>query len=140
MDRWRGPDARRQTVYVADDDPDFRIAVGDVLAEEGFDPVLFSSAQTLLSSLDDGIPALIVTDVVMPGLSGAQLLGALRGNDRWRGIPVVVMTGTNDTALPIRLEAPIVYKPDTDELLRVVHTVLRGATGDHPGDVSAPSD
>jgi CheY-like chemotaxis protein len=134
MQKWRGPDARRQTVFVAEDDTDFRIALGDVLAQDGFDPVLFSSAQTLLSSLQDDVPALIVTDVVMPGLSGGELLGALRGNDRWRGIPVVVMTGSNDTALPIRLDAPVVYKPDTDELLRVVHTVLCGPAGDQPAE------
>jgi FixJ family two-component response regulator len=129
MHDWSESDAERQTVFVAEDDPDFRVALGDVLAEDGFDPVLFSSAQTLLSSLDDSVPALIVTDVVMPGLSGGQLLGALRENDRWRGIPVVVMTGSNDTALPVRLDVPVVYKPDTDELLRVVHTVLRGQAG-----------
>jgi FixJ family two-component response regulator len=129
MQKWRGSDAGRQTVFVAEDDPDFRIALGEVLAEDGFDTVLFSSAQTLLSSLDDSVPALIVTDVVMPGLSGGQLLGALRENDRWRSIPVVVMTGSNDTALPFRLDAPVVYKPDTDELLRVVHTVLRSPAG-----------
>ena len=134
MQNWRGSDAGRQTVFIAEDDPDFRIALGDVLAEDGFDPVLFSSAQTLLSSLDDGVPALIVTDIVMPGLSGGQLLGALRRDDRWRGIPFVVMTGNNDTALPVRLDAPVVYKPDTDELLRVVHTVLRGPIGDQASE------
>jgi FixJ family two-component response regulator len=132
MQGWRRADPRPQRVFVAEDDPDFRIALGELLSQDGFHPVLFSSAQTLLNSLDDGVPALIVTDVVMPGLSGVQLLGALRENDRWRGIPVVVMTGSNDTALPIRLGAPIVYKPDTDGLLRVVHTLLRGSTGDEP--------
>jgi CheY-like chemotaxis protein len=143
MERWRRADPRPQTVFVAEDDVDFRIALGDVLAEDGFHPVLFSSAQTLLNALDDGVPALIVTDVVMPGLSGVQLLGALRKNDRWRRIPVVVMTGSNDTALPIRLDAPIVYKPDTDGLLRVVHTLLRGSTGTSrtaPPGVSSASD
>jgi CheY-like chemotaxis protein len=132
MQGWRRADPRPPTVFVAEDDLDFRVVLGDVLAQDGFHPVLFSSAQTLLNSLDDGVPALIVTDVVMPGMSGVQLLGALRDNDRWRRIPVVVMTGSNDTALPIRLDAPIVYKPDTDGLLRAVHTVLRGSTGEEP--------
>lgn len=55
---------------------------------------------------------------------------------RWRGIRVVVMTGTNDTTLPIRLDATVVYKPDTEGLLRVVHTALRDSTGDR--SVEAP--
>jgi hypothetical protein len=35
------------------------------------------------------------------------------------------MTGNNDTALPLRLDAPVVYKPDTDGLIRAIDTVLR---------------
>jgi CheY-like chemotaxis protein len=116
---------RQQIVFVVEDDPDFRMAVGDLLAEEGLCPVLFSTAEKLLSSLDSEIPAAVVTDVVMPGMSGTQLLGVLRSHDRWRGIPVVVMTGNNDTALPIRLDAPIVYKPDMDGLVRALSTVLQ---------------
>jgi CheY-like chemotaxis protein len=128
------PTDRRQTIFVAEDDPDFRAAVGDVLAHYGFEPVLFSTAQTLLDSLDRGMPAIIVTDLMMPGLSGAELLGIVRDHVRWRDIPVVVMTGNNDTALPIRLAATIVYKPDTDELLRLISAALRDVAVHHSGE------
>jgi CheY-like chemotaxis protein len=56
----------------------------------------------------------------MPGLSGPELLRVLRLDERWRRIPVVVMTGNNDTALPIRLDVPVVYKPDTDGLVAMI--------------------
>jgi FixJ family two-component response regulator len=115
---------KRQKIFVAEDDDDFRVALGEVLAEEGYCPVLFSTAQNLLSSLADDVPAVIITDVVMPGVSGSQLLVALRHDDRWKSIPVVVMTGNNDTALPLRLDAPVVYKPDTEGLLREILTAL----------------
>jgi CheY-like chemotaxis protein len=107
-------EAQGQTVFVVEDDMDFRTALEDVLAQEGLRPVLFATAQKLLGALDDDVPAVIVTDFLMPSVSGAELLAALRENDRWRDIPVVVMTGTNDSALPLRLDAPVVYKPDTD--------------------------
>lgn len=112
-------------VFVVEDDPDFRMALGDLLAEEGLCPVLFSTVLKLLSSLDHDLPAVIVTDMAMPDASGAELLAALRENDHWRSIPVVVMTGNNDTALPLRLGAPVVYKPDTDGLLQAIDSVLR---------------
>ncbi len=115
---------RPQVVFVVEDDPDLRMALGDVLVGEGLCPVLFSTAQKVLSALDREIPAAIITDLVMPGMSGTQLLGALRSDNRLRGIPVVVMTGTNDTALPVRLDAPIVYKPDLNGLLRALAAVL----------------
>jgi len=34
------------------------------------------------------------------------------------------MTANNDTALPVRVDAPVVYKPDTDGLLREILRVL----------------
>jgi CheY-like chemotaxis protein len=115
---------RGQTVFVAEDDADLRLALGDLLSDEGFIPRLFPTASTLLGAMDGDPPALIVTDLVMPGMSGAQLLRALRDDERWRHIPVIVMTGSNDTALPLRLDAPIVYKPDTAALLDMIRTVV----------------
>ncbi len=124
------------TVFLAEDDTDLRLVLADVLADEGLRPVPFQTASSLLAALDDEVPDLIVTDLVMPGISGAQLLRAVRADERWRHIPVIVMTGTNDTALPLRLDAPIIYKPDTEALLHMIRTMLgprprgeRAATG-----------
>ena len=114
----------QRTIFIVDDYPDYRPTLGEVLTEEGSCPVLVGAAEALLSSLNCKLPSVIVTDAAMPGVSGAQLLTTLRKNDRWRGIPVVVMAGSNDTALPLRLEASIVCKPDADELLREIFLVL----------------
>jgi len=109
-----------ELVFVAEDDADFRVALAEVLTEAGLRVVMFPTAEQLLRSLDLTIPAVIVTDVSMPGLSGPDLLRLLRLDDRWRQIPVVVMTANNDTALPIRLDAPVVYKPDTEGIVAVI--------------------
>lgn len=107
-------------VFVAEDDADFRVTLGDVLTEAGLRVVLFPTAEKLLGSLDRTTPAVIVTDVSMPGLSGPALLHRLRRDERWQRIPVVVMTANNDAALPIRLNVPVVYKPDTDGLVAAI--------------------
>jgi CheY-like chemotaxis protein len=117
---------QKATVFVAEDDPEFRAALGDALAMSGVRPILFPTAQKLLRALDRHVPAAIVTDLIMPGLSGAQLLRAVRADERWRHLPVIVMTGSNDTALPLRLDAPIIYKPDTESLLQMIGTLVRG--------------
>jgi CheY-like chemotaxis protein len=78
----------------------------------------------LLGALDCEVPALIVTDLVMPGMSGAQLLRAVRDDEQWRYIPVIVMAGTHDTASPLRLDAPLVNKSDTDALLDIIRTLV----------------
>ena len=109
-----------KVVFIAEDDADFRAALGATLTEAGLRVVLFPTAEKLLRSLDRATPAVIVTDVSMPGLSGPELLHRLRLDERWQRIPVVVMTANNDTALPIRLNVPVVYKPDTEGLVAVI--------------------
>jgi CheY-like chemotaxis protein len=110
---------------VAEDDPDFRDLLGEILQESGFRVALFATGDDLLRALAHLLPDAIVTDIVMPGLWGSALLARVRQNDRWRQIPVIVLTGNNDTALPMRLDAPVVAKPDIEQLLRT----LRGAIG-----------
>ena len=118
------PAQEGQTVFVAEDDPDLRIALAETLAEEGLRSVWFPTASSLLAALDGGVPDLIVTDLAMPGMSGAQLLRALRDDERWHHIQVIIMTGSNDTALPPRLDVPVVHKPDTEALLRTIRTIM----------------
>ena len=112
-------------IFVVDDDPDFRNVLAEILSEAGFRPILFARAEGLLASLEWTTPAAIVTDLIMPGLSGSQLVASLGRSERWGRIPVVVMTGNNDTSLPLRFRAPIVYKPDISGLL----SAIRGALG-----------
>jgi len=118
------------TVFVVDDDPELRLALGEFLADAGLRPVLFPTALMLLDALNHCVPAVIVTDLVMPVMSGAQLLRVLRDDERWARIPVIVMTGNNDTALPLRLDAPVVYKPYTDVLLDMIRTLIIGTEDD----------
>ena len=117
---------RGAEILVADDDPDLRPLIGEILEEAGYRPVLFHTAAALLAGLEGANPAAIVTDMAMPGLSGSDMLVQLRKSERWRKIPVVVMTGNNDTSLPLRVDAPVVYKPDIPSLVRVLEKLLPG--------------
>src|SRR3954468_6063355 len=116
-----------RTVFIVEDDLDFGAALAELLADEGFRPLCFTSAQQALARVRHQIPALIITDVVRPGMSGGELVKALRADERWRDIPVVVVTGGNDTALALRLDTPVVYKPDIVSLLRVLPAAARSA-------------
>lgn len=111
-------------IFVVDDDPDFRALLADILSDAGFRPILFNRAEGLLASLEWTIPAAIITDLVMPDLSGSQLVAVLGRSERWGRIPVVVMTGNNDTSLPLRFLVPIIYKPDISGLVSAIRGVL----------------
>src|SRR2546430_1398666 len=117
-------DVIQPSVFVVDDDPDFLDAVGELLTQDELRPVLFSSARHLLAAMETARPSLIILDLMMPVTSGAQMIAALRREPRWRGIPLIILTGANDTSLPLRFDAPIVSKTDLDELRRAISSTL----------------
>jgi FixJ family two-component response regulator len=114
-----------EIVFVLDADPGFRQAVADLLLHAGFRAVLFRSARALLTALRGLRPSMIVADLLVPDMSGGDLLGAIRRDDDCHDISLVIMTGGNDAALPVRADAPVVYKPDVDGLIATIRSVLR---------------
>ena len=121
-------DAR--TVLIADDDEDFRAALAETLDEDGYDVVAVPNGAAALAALEDAAkgrarpPDLLVLDLLMPGVSGIEVLQRLRKSARWARLPVLVVTGVNDPMLPVRLDVPIAFKPDTDTVVAAVRQQL----------------
>ena len=61
-------------VWVVDDDRAVRFVLATALREAGHEVTAFDSAQAALDALRRGVPALIFTDVRMPGGDGIELL------------------------------------------------------------------
>jgi DNA-binding response OmpR family regulator len=119
---------------VAEDDPDMRALVVRALRLDGYDVVEARSGPELallvcsdvLESPDASPVDLIVSDVVMPGCTGLDVLGMLRARD-W-AVPVLLITAFGSAELHAdarRLGASILDKPfELGELRRVVKTML----------------
>lgn len=123
-----GVDAR--TVLLADDDEDFRVALAEALDDHGYDVVAVPSGAAALAALEHAAnggtrpPDLLVLDLLMPGMSGNEVLQKLRKSPRWARLPVLVVTGVNDPMLPVRLDVPIAFKPDTEAVVAAVRQQL----------------
>ncbi len=65
-------------VLVVDDDPMVNSLMSESLRVAGFDVVTASSGAEALDRLAEGIPDVIVSDVMMPTLSGFELIGRIR--------------------------------------------------------------
>jgi len=124
----------RPTVLIVDDEDDFRGLLADALRPE-VDRVIEAhsgeEALAILTSMGkrrEPDPDLLVIDLLMPRMSGIELLQRLRRSPRWSRLPVLVVTGVNDPMLPVRLDVPIAFKTDARTLLNVVHQHLASRT------------
>jgi two-component system nitrogen regulation response regulator GlnG len=81
-------------VWIVDDDRSIRWVIEKALSREGIAFNSFSSAQDALDALSGGTPEVLVSDIRMPGLSGLELLNAVK--QRHPAVPVIVMTAYSD--------------------------------------------
>jgi two-component system nitrogen regulation response regulator GlnG len=81
-------------VWIVDDDRSIRWVIEKALSREGIAFSSFSSAQEALNALSGSAPEVLVSDVRMPGLSGLELLQAVK--QRHPEVPVIVMTAYSD--------------------------------------------
>ncbi len=80
------------TVMVIDDDRITRETLETILQEKGYGTLLASSGEEALGIMEKETPDLILLDLVMPGIDGYQVLQALKGEERWKDLPVIFLS------------------------------------------------
>jgi CheY-like chemotaxis protein len=82
---------------VVEDDRDIRELVALVLRVRGWSVETACNGHEALMHLRNGLrPSLVILDMMMPGMDGAQFLAAVRGDAELAGLCVVVMSGDPD--------------------------------------------
>lgn len=79
-------------LLLVDDEPSLRQAVQAYLSESGFKVRVAANAQEGWQQLEQLIPDLVITDVMMPQVNGYQFLKQLRDDMRFKSLPVVFLT------------------------------------------------
>jgi PAS domain S-box-containing protein len=78
-------------ILLADDNADMRAYVERLLGRR-WSVEAVADGRAALTSAQASKPALVISDVMMPGLSGVELLAALRADARTRGVPVILLS------------------------------------------------
>jgi CheY-like chemotaxis protein len=108
-------------VLVVDDNDDVREGARRLLEQEGFHTVGASNGAEAIQVLKEPgePPCMILMDLMMPVMSGWQLLSVLSVDERWSKIPRVVMTAAGGD---LHVDpTPVLRKPfDCDRLISAV--------------------
>lgn len=114
-------------VHIVDDDDAVRQSLAFLLSSAGLPVRLYDSAATFLAGLSTPQDGCLITDVRMPGMSGIDLLKALR--EKACSMPAIVITGHGD--VPLAVEAmkagavDFIEKPfDEEAILNAVRRAL----------------
>ncbi|HEY1138994.1 MAG TPA: response regulator [Lysobacter sp.] len=90
-------------IAILDDDEGVRTSLSSLVRSLGHHVRTYSSATQFLADVEAGDPDCLITDMQMPGMTGAQLLDALVVNAR--RFPVIVMTAFPSDAVRERVLA-----------------------------------
>lgn len=105
-------------ILVVEDDAGIRESVEECLASEGYEVAAVTNGAEALEWLArEPAPELLVVDLVMPVMNGAELLERLRADARLRELPVVLMTaampGTGGPLPPVDALLPKPFELET---------------------------
>jgi len=144
----------RGVLLLVDDDEAMRLYLEEELRDAGYTVVAAAGGEEALQRLGTTPVDVVITDLVMPGMRGQQLLGEIRARER--GLPVVVITafGSIESAVeavkagayhyvakPFRLEQllPVVENALRERRLRQEVDRLRRALDGRPAPIVAES-
>lgn len=109
-------------ILLVEDDAAIRETVSECLSSEGYRVDAAEHGADALARLTRGErPALVLLDLVMPVMNGAELVARVRAEPALAGLPVLLMTAaiTAPAALP-QVDATLVKPFDLDDLLAAV--------------------
>ena len=116
-----------KVVWIADDEPAIRWVLEKAMTNNGLQSRTFEDAYHLINALKKTKPAVILTDIHMPGISGIDLISRVQEKDA--SIPIIVMTAYSDLQSTVDSFSEgafeFIAKPfDTDEVVQTIRRAI----------------
>lgn len=122
--------SEKKVVLIAEDERAIADIVRVVVEDAGYQPVLAAHGLQALDMARIEHPALVITDLMMPHMTGAELIAALRADVASDGgvrTPVILMTAVNPSQARVAGADAVLYKPfDLDALEALLRRFLAG--------------
>jgi two-component system, cell cycle response regulator DivK len=124
---------RGMKILIVDDSKFQRRALQNILEKAGYDSLQAQDGKEAVTLAREGLPDLILLDMMLPGLDGRAVLAALKNNPATSHIPVIILTGLsqkNEEKLRTAGAAAYLQKPElgldkgAPDLLELVRQTL----------------
>jgi CheY-like chemotaxis protein len=84
-------------ILIVDDEPFNVDLLEQQLEEQSYQTCTAANGLEALAALDKEQPDLVLLDWMMPGMNGLEVLGRMRAEPRWQGLPVIMLTARGTT-------------------------------------------
>ena len=130
--------SHNQKICIIDDDSSIRWVLDKALGSAGLQVDVYESADNALAAINQQEPAVIVTDIRMPGMDGLELLELI--NSKYPDLPVIIMTAHSDldSAVSAYKGGAFEYLPkpfDVDDAVALVNRALQARAQQPPENV-----
>ena len=88
--------AARKKILIVDDEEDIRLYLSTLLGDQGYETVLAKDGEEAWKQVEGNSPDLITLDISMPEKSGIKFYREMKADDRWKKIPVIIVTGVSE--------------------------------------------
>lgn len=88
--------ASKKKILIVDDEQDILTYLSTLLEDNGYNTVLAKNGEEALKQMEAALPDLITLDISMPGKSGVKFYRDMKADDRWKHIPIIIITGVSE--------------------------------------------
>jgi two-component system alkaline phosphatase synthesis response regulator PhoP len=85
----------KRLIYSVEDDESIRELIEYTLKTEGYEVCSFATAEECLAAFAEAKPALLLLDIMLPGMDGAEALRIIRGEHKNSDVKIIILTAKN---------------------------------------------
>jgi CheY-like chemotaxis protein len=127
--------AARKTILIVDDEFGILEVLESILSDAGFKVISAINGQDALTRLQETVPDLVIVDFMMPLLDGAGVIKAMRANEKFSAVPVIVASALPEKTISERcigyhafLRKPYKTERLMEEVFRLLDRPSRSST------------
>ncbi len=80
------------SVLVVDDEPNIALSLEYLMKSQGYDVRVAPDGDAALAALRDGLPDVMLLDVMLPGRDGYEVCETVRATPEWSGLRIIMLT------------------------------------------------